>query len=128
MFSREKFASRLLVLRKQAGLSVAALGDALGISGASVTQLEKCQQQLAERANVAEITIQNYESGRSNPVPTRLLAIADVLGVSLDTLVGRDENAFSPPDFDPLVEQVKSLSAPQRADVMKYIEFIKSRS
>lgn len=29
------------------------------------------QQQLAERANVAEITIQNYESGRSNPVPTR---------------------------------------------------------
>lgn len=37
------------------------------------------QQQLAERANVAEITIQNYESGRSNPVPTRLLAIADVL-------------------------------------------------
>lgn len=85
------------------------------------------QQQLAERANVAEITIQNYESGRSNPVPTRLLAIADVLGVSLDTLVGRDENAFSP-DFDPLTEQVKSLSALQRADVMKYIEFIKSRS
>lgn len=37
MFSREKFASRLLALRKQAGLSVAALGDALGISGASVT-------------------------------------------------------------------------------------------
>ena len=83
------------------------------------------QQQLADRANVAEITIQNYESGRSNPVPTRLLAIADVLGVSL---VGRDENAFSPPDFDPLTEQVKSLSALQRADVMKYIEFIKSRS
>lgn len=81
------------------------------------------QQQLAERANVAEITIQNYESGRSNPVPTRLLAIADVLGVSLDTLVGRDENAF-----DPLMEHVKSLSALQRADVMKYIEFIKSRS
>lgn len=107
MFSRDKFASRLLVLRKQAGLSVAALGDALGISGASVT---------------------HYESGRSNPVPTRLLAIADVLGVSLDTLVGRDENAFSPPDFDPLTEQVKSLSALQRADVMKYIEFIKSRS
>lgn len=86
------------------------------------------QQQLAERANVAEITIQNYESGRSNPVPTRLLAIADILGVSLDTLVGRDENAFSPPDFDQLIEQVKSLSALQRADVMKYIEFIKSRS
>lgn len=36
------------------------------------------QQQLAERANVAEITIQNYEAGRSNPVPTRLLAIAVV--------------------------------------------------
>lgn len=44
MFSREKFASRLLALRKKAGLSVAALGDALGISGASVTQLEKCQR------------------------------------------------------------------------------------
>ena len=53
------------------------------------------QQQLAERANVAEITIQNYESGRSNPVPTRLLAIADVLGVSLDTLVGRDERVLA---------------------------------
>lgn len=37
-------------------------------------------------------------------------------------------DAFSPPDFDPLTEQVKSLSALQRADVMKYIEFIKSRS
>lgn len=63
------------------------------------------QQQLAERANVAEITIQNYESGRSNPVPTRLLAIADALGVSLDTLVGRDENAFSPPDFAHLLSR-----------------------
>lgn len=38
------------------------------------------QQQLAERANVAEITIQNYESGRSNPVLAARLRPADGTG------------------------------------------------
>lgn len=76
MFSREKFASRLLVLRKQAGLSVAALDDALGISGASVTQLEKCQR---------------------SPSVEVFGKIADLFGVSYDYLVGRsDDPTFTP--------------------------------
>lgn len=76
MFSREKFASRHLALRKQAGLSVAALGDALGISGASVTQLEKCQR---------------------SPSVEVFGKIADFYGVSLDYLVGRsDDPTFTP--------------------------------
>lgn len=47
------------------------------------------QSELSDKSGVSCVTISFYETGRSNPVPQQLIAIADVLYVSLDTLVGR---------------------------------------
>lgn len=105
MFSREKFASRLLVLRKQAGLSVAALGDALGISGASVTQLEKCQR---------------------SPSMEVFGKIADLFGVSYDYLAGCDDAPPSPKETDTLYLEISALAPSDREEVMRYARYVRA--
>lgn len=54
------------------------------------------QSELSDKSGVSCVTISFYETGRSNPVPHQLIAIADVLCVSLDTLVGRTANQAFP--------------------------------
>ena len=94
MFSREKFASRLLALRKQAGLSVAALGDALGVSGASVTQLEKCQR---------------------SPSVEVFGKIADLFGVSYETdTLYLEISALAPSDREEVMRYARYVRANPR--------------
>ena len=104
MVLREKFASRLLALRKQAGISVAALGDALGISGASVTQLEKCQR---------------------SPSVEVFGKIADIFGVSYDYLAGC-YGAPSPKETDTLYLEISALAPSDREEVMRYARYVRA--
>jgi transcriptional regulator with XRE-family HTH domain len=103
---KENFATYLCALHSASGLSRADLSAKIGISTEGLRLLE---------------------SGKRSPSLEVLISIADVFGVSLDALVGRDAD-FSPPATDPLVDAIKSLTPSQRSDVEKYIEFIKSRS
>ncbi len=48
------------------------------------------QQELAEKLGLAQRTISHYESGSCEPNLTCLCKIADILGVSLDELVGHE--------------------------------------
>lgn len=61
-----------------------------------LTELRKMrhltQKQVAEGANLTEIAVQNYESGRRKPNYDSLIALADFFDVSLDYLVGRSDN------------------------------------
>ncbi len=66
--------NRLRELRKQRGLSMRELGDALGLS---------------------ESTVSLYENGRRRPSHELLCRLADFFGVSVDYLLERD--IFSPP-------------------------------
>lgn len=51
------------------------------------------QQELAEKIGVSSnITVSRYESGKLDPPAKRLNKIADVLGVTTDYLLGRDNN------------------------------------
>lgn len=50
------------------------------------------QKQLAEKLNVSERGIQNYELGERKPTYDILIAIADFFDVSLDYLVGRSDD------------------------------------
>jgi transcriptional regulator with XRE-family HTH domain len=63
----ESFGARLAALRKAAGYTQAALGAELGVS----------QRMIAY-----------YESPEANPPATMLAAMATVLGISVDVLVG----------------------------------------
>lgn len=69
---RKVFSERVAQLRKQAGVSLAALGSHLGITDEAVRLIEK---------------------GKRSPSFEVLTALADFYDVSLDYLVGRSEEA-----------------------------------
>lgn len=51
--------------------------------------------QIAEKVGVSEATIQRYESGEiRNPPQARIIAIADVLGVTAGTLMGWEDDGL----------------------------------
>ena len=68
---RKKFSGRFAVLRKQKGVSLATLGDFLGVTDEAVRLLEK-----EKRSPSFEV----------------LCALADYFDVSLDYLVGRSDD------------------------------------
>lgn len=47
------------------------------------------QAQLAKKADIALVTAQYYEEGRTLPGALSLIGLADAFGISLDELVGR---------------------------------------
>lgn len=71
-------------------------------------------------------TLSDYKSGRSTPSGDRLLALANFFNVSAEYLLGNDEIAV-----DPLSQKIQAetnqLSDEQKADVLKYIEFVKTK-
>lgn len=66
-----KFSERIKALRKEKGLSQAALGSVI---------------------DVKQDSIYIYEKGLNYPEVRKLIALADYFGVSLDYLVGRTDN------------------------------------
>lgn len=63
------------------------------------------QAQLAEMVGVAHNTIAGYEKGDREPSYQTLEAIADVLNVSIDALMGKDE---SENEIDGVLEFLKN--------------------
>lgn len=70
LVSEEAFGVRLHRLRKERGLTLSQIGDALGVS---------------------KPTVWAWENGRAHPVDTRMDLLAEVLGVSGATLRGGNE-------------------------------------
>lgn len=52
------------------------------------------QKELAEKSNIAEITIRQYESGKRTPNSEKLKNIANVLQISPSLLMGIDSSKF----------------------------------
>ena len=61
-----EFSERLMILRKQAGLS---------------------QEQLADRLGVTRQSVSKWESGTALPELVKLISLSEMFGVSLDYLV-----------------------------------------
>jgi DNA-binding XRE family transcriptional regulator len=55
------------------------------------------QQELATRAQMSKTALNQIEMGKADPRVSRLRAIADILGVSMDYLAGRQEEDGTPP-------------------------------
>ena len=49
------------------------------------------QQEMADKLNVTQQTYSDYERGKTNPNIDTLLNMADILGTSLDYLLGRSD-------------------------------------
>ena len=65
-----EFAEKLTLLRRREGMS---------------------QEQLADRLGITRQSVSKWESGASVPELAKLIAIADLFGVSLDYLMGRKD-------------------------------------
>lgn len=88
------------------------------------TERQLTQKELASKASVSVLTIQHYELATRDPVPHQLIAIADVLHVSLDELVGYTSEQASM-DVDPLYIELAGLSEQERSEALRYIRYIK---
>lgn len=78
------------------------------------------QKQLAEMLNATDATVNRYEKGVRSPDPETLKAIADILDVSVDYLLGKTDipNAYIPEEY------TKKHKVTKR-DLMQYEDFIK---
>ena len=65
------------------------------------------QEQLAEKIGVSRQAVSKWETGEASPDLPNLLALADALDVSLDTLCGRaDREAAAPPPSGELITAI----------------------
>lgn len=92
-------------------------------------------KKLGEKIGVAESTISLYENGKRQPDYDTLTKIADFFGVSVDELLGRvpTTDTSSPLDAElegidfALYGEVKELTDDEKEDVLKFIQFTKSK-
>lgn len=94
------------------------------------------QEQLALLVNTKKTTISNYETGYSTPSNEMLSDLADVLGVSVDYLLGRKQkNEQTQPlttilnieNLDPLyaeiLDEFKKLDEAKKREILEFIKF-----
>jgi len=71
-------------------------------------------------------SITDWKSGRSVPSSDNLVTLSNYLDVSVNYLMGTEEAKQNAMDLK-IQAEAKQLSENQKADVLKYIEFIKTK-
>jgi transcriptional regulator with XRE-family HTH domain len=93
------------------------------------------QQTVADYLGITQQAYANYERGSRQPDPDTLMRLADFFGVSVDELLGRvpTTDTSSPLDAElegidfALYGEVKELTDDEKEDVLKFIQFTKSK-
>ncbi|HHY0843108.1 helix-turn-helix transcriptional regulator [Bacillus cereus] len=73
------------------------------------------QQGLADKVNTTKGTISNYENGHSTPSNEMLKDLANILGVTTDYLLGRDDNSIP-------TDQLPELTKKDTRDIARDLE------
>ena len=86
------------------------------------------QDQLAEMACLNRVTIAKYESGKVEPGAKALGRIADALEVTVDVLLGREQQETPPPTAldDALVDLLVNLPPDQVQRVKDFVQGMKA--
>ncbi len=82
---------------------------------------------MADLLQIGYSTYKNYELGRSEPSIEILTRIADYFNVTIDYLVGRENNRFIDTSTLSsvqivLLNKIKKMSKPEYEDLLVYIE------
>ena len=90
------------------------------------------QAELAEKAGVTPAAISQIEKGTRVPTIPVLQRIANVLGVSLDYLIGKTDSSelqdmLQHDDFVTFFRGFESLESGDKEIIKKHIEFLKSQ-
>ncbi len=94
--------------------------------GSRIKQLRKemdyTQDDLAKILSITRSALANWETGRVLPDPISLIKLADVLGVTVDYLLGRSDIRkinYNITDF------LDGLDEKEKASVINFIKFLK---
>lgn len=91
------------------------------------------QQELANRVDMSQQSIYQYENGINQPSIETLILLAQKLGTTIDYLVGNTEYPYCAEsvaafpvseDEKELVQNYRSLSSEQKRDYKKVVEII----
>jgi len=104
--------------------------------GGRIAELRKAQnltqQQLADELGVAQQVVASYEIGRRRVPVSTLPALARVLGVSIEGLIGEEEKAAAKrgpsPKLQRHLERISALPKPKQRAVMEVIEAVLSQA
>lgn len=87
------------------------------------------QKQVADALQVAATTYASYEQGKSEPSLERLQEIASILKVTVEKLLSAT-GPLSSANSEPIIvkgDYVGPVSPDEREELMKYLDFIRSK-
>lgn len=88
------------------------------------------QRNVAEVLNCSQAVYSRYENGEREMPKEYLSRLADFYSVSVDYLLGRDqqrETAFSSPKQQQIFSELGNLSEEQLEEVLRYAEYVKQK-
>ncbi len=89
-------------------------------------------KQVGAIIGVTEASVSLYETGKREPSSETLSILADLYGVSVDYLLGREDShppmSESEQIFQHLIKELRSIPDSEYSNVIKYVQFLKQHS
>lgn len=84
-------------------------------------EFQLTQGELADKISNAQRNVSNWEKGTSEPDCATLVRLADVFGVTLDELFGREERGSGIAENEPLYKMLSRLTKAQKTAIVNLI-------
>ena len=84
-------------------------------------ELHLTQKELAEKINNVQRNVSNWENGASEPDIETIVKLADLFGVSIDELFGRETHTHSSSIEQSILSLCKSLNESQKYALMQLL-------
>ena len=89
-------------------------------------EMHLTQSELAQKLSTSQRNVSNYETGTSEPDLAMIVWLADIFGVSLDELFGREGHMLEADKLEGLdrllVKKMRELSDEQKAALLSFLK------
>lgn len=89
-------------------------------------EMHLTQSELAQKLSTSQRNVSNYETGTSEPDLAMIVQLADIFGVSLDELFGREGHMLETDKLEGLdrllVKKMRELSDEQKAALLSFLK------
>ncbi len=89
-------------------------------------EMHLTQSELAQKLSTSQRNVSNYETGTSEPDLAMIVQLADIFGVSLDELFGREGHMLEADKLEGLdrllVKKMRELSDEQKAALLSFLK------
>lgn len=89
-------------------------------------EMHLTQSELAQKLSTSQRNVSNYETGTSEPDLAMIVQLADIFGVSLDELFGREGSMLEADKLEGLdrllVKKMRELSDERKAALLSFLK------